>query len=577
MPKRPYFARPVIKVGASQKALEEKFMVLFEECVVDQSLIHPDMFEIHLRDRTGSTLKDCGMTHGTAVKLECVTAGSGGGVLIDGEVTALEARCDADGAVVVVRGYDKAHRLHSGRKTQTFKNEKVSDVATKLARDAGLKIGTVDDSGAVLDVISQHNQSDWEFLVAHAEELGFEVLVQEGKFYFRAPADSSEAPPEGDFDNNDDPNTLIYGDDLLEFHPRVSGAQQVGQIEVRSWDPEEKKAVVAQSAAASDHATLTGSTPSGLAGKFSASSAKFTHVSTPHRTQAQADKEASALAQHVGSSFAEAEGVCIGTPVVSAGAKVAISHVGHHFTGKYTITAARHTFDNFDGYMTHFTISGNQDRSMLGLMSGATAQQPDFHGVVCAQITDNNDPDTKGRVKLKFPWLSDSYETDWVRMTHPGSGPDSGSVWMPEVNDEVLVAFEHGDMRHPYVLGALHNGKDKSPLGDGLFDNGKVKRRGMVSRKGHKLIFFDDSSKSGVAIHSGNGKLKISINEQNGEIKITADKKVTITTSSDKITVQAGGAMDVIAQQKLTLKGNGVDIDAGGGSVSVTGSSIKLN
>ena len=573
MPQRPFFARPVVKVGGRE--LDSEIALALEEVIVDQSLIHPDMFELHLRDGTGKVLADSGLAHGTAVKLECVSSGSGGGVLIDGEVTSLESRLDHTGVLAVVRGYDKAHRLHSGRKTRTFKNSKISDVASQMAGDAGLQAGTITDSGTVLDVVSQHNQTDWEFLLSHADELGFEVVVETGKLHFRKPPQSSEAPSPGDYDNDSDPNTLIWGQDLLEFHPRISGAQQVGQVEVRSWDPDQKQAIVSTSSASSDHATLQLS-PSSLAGKLSASSAKHTHVTTPHRKQQQTDKEADAIAQHLGSSFAEADGMCVGTPIVKAGAKISISHVGQHFTGKYTITSARHCFDNYDGYVTRFTISGRQDRSMLGLMSGATAPQPDFHGVVCAQVTDNNDPDKKGRVKLKFPWLSGDYETDWVRMLHPGAGPSSGAVWVPEVNDEVLVAFEHGDMRHPYVLGSLFNGKDMPLLGDGIFDNGKVKRRGMVSRKGHKLLFFDDSSKSGVAIHSSDGNLKISINEQNGEIKIHANKKVTILTDSDKVSITAGGDMDLIAQKKLTLQGSQVAITSSG-DITMSGTPIKLN
>ena len=94
------------------------------------------------------------------------------------------------------------------------------------------------------------------------------------------------------------------------------------------------------------------------------------------------------------------------------------------------------------------------------------------------------DPQKLGRVRLKFPWLSDDYESDWARMLQAGAGPDSGACFLPEVNDEVLTAFEFGDVRRPVVIGGLHNGRDKPRLGDGLVDNGRVRRRGFVSRRG---------------------------------------------------------------------------------------------
>ena len=121
--------------------------------------------------------------------------------------------------------------------------------------------------------------------------------------------------------------------------------------------------------------------------------------------------------------------------------------------------------------------------------------------MVVALVTDVDDPDRAGRVKLSFPWLSDDYESWWARVAQLGAGDQRGAVWLPEVNDEVLVAFEHGDTRRPYVVGSLYNGVDLPRLGDGLVDasTGAVKRRGFVSKAGHRLVFLDDDAKSGVA------------------------------------------------------------------------------
>ena len=93
--------------------------------------------------------------------------------------------------------------------------------------------------------------------------------------------------------------------------------------------------------------------------------------------------------------------------------------------------------------------------------------------MVVALVTNNDDPDRMGRVKLKFPWLSDSYESDWATHDAGGAGPDSGACFLPEVNDEVLVAFEFGDVGKPVVVGGLHNGKDKPRLGTGCSTTGR--------------------------------------------------------------------------------------------------------
>src|SRR5207245_11601758 len=168
-------------------------------------------------------------------------------------------------------------------------------------------------------------------------------------------------------------------------------------------------------------------------------------------------------------------------------------------------------------------------------------------------VTDNNEPNNAARVKLKFPWLDDSYESDWARLAQLGAGPSSGALWIPEVNDEVLVAFEHGDIRRPFVVGNLYNGVDTPNEGSGLFDHGKVKRRGFISRKGHKFIFFDDPNKAGIAFISSDGNLKISLNETNSEIHISSQGKVHVQSQQD-MTLESQATLKLSAQQGITLE-----------------------
>ena len=95
-----------------------------------------------------------------------------------------------------------------------------------------------------------------------------------------------------------------------------------------------------------------------------------------------------------------------------------------------------------------------------------------------ALVTDVDDPQKLGRVKIKLPTLADDYESDWARVVQPGAGKTAVSVFLPEVGDEVLVAFEHGDIRRPYVLGGLWSVPHKPPLGDG-----PVRQRARPARR----------------------------------------------------------------------------------------------
>jgi uncharacterized protein involved in type VI secretion and phage assembly len=268
--------------------------------------------------------------------------------------------------------------------------------------------------------------------------------------------------------------------------------------------------------------------------------------------------------------------VARGNPKLKAGTPVSIGVVADDFAGKYVITSSRHVLDR-DGYRTRFTVSGRLDRSLLALAGAVngTAGRTSINGVVVAIVTANDDPEMLGRVKLRFPWLSDDYESDWTRMVQLGAGPDSGAVFLPEVNDEVLVAFEFGDIRRPYVVGSLWNGVDTPRLGDSLFDNGRVKRRGFVSRRGHRAIFFDADGDSGIALLTSDDKLRISLRESGTEIHVASDGTIVIESQRD-LTVKSGANLTVEASGNLTLKGSG-GVKIEGATVDIDGSPIMLN
>jgi phage protein D len=567
--------KPRIEVEGEPLAAEVE--TLLEQVVVDDHLHLPDMFLLSFRDAGNQVVRRAQLQIGARVKISVPGPGSGGAqLLIEGEVTGLEAEYDAVGSRALVRGYDGSHRLHRGRVTQTYQNVKDSDIALTVAQRAGLQAGTIDDSRTTHDHVSQVNLSDWDFLRARAAEIGFEVAVGEGRLHFRMPSPSRQAPAQGDL-RSSDPLQLVFGSDLLEFRPRVSSSEQVKDVKVRGWDPKAKRAVIGSAPAGTTSVQLP-ATPAALAQKFGGP----THVAVDHplATQREVDTTAAAVAEQIGSAVAEAEGVARGNPRLRAGTAISVGVVAADFVGRYTLTHTRHVFDS-RGYRTRFEVSGRQDRSLLGLVANggapgaAAGGGPPIHGVVVAQVTNNDDPDRQGRVKLKFPWLSDSYESDWARMTQVGAGPSSGAVFLPEVNDEVLVAFELGDVRRPIVIGGLHNGQDRPRLGDGLLDNGKVRRRGFVSRRGHRLGFFDDAGKSGIALITSNGGIRISLNETKNEIHVFCRGRVRIE-AQEELTLKGRQKVSIESGGELEMKGKSAKL-TGDSGVEVTGKQIKLN
>ncbi len=541
-----------------------------EQVVIDDHLHLPDTFVLSFRDLDRKVLSHAKLKIGSVVKISGTPLGGQlPEPLLTGEVTSIEAEYDPVGARAIVRGYDHSHRLHRGRRTETYRNVKDSDIAQQVARRAGIQVGTIDDSRTTHEHVSQANMSDWDFLRARAREIGFEVVVADGKLAFRKPTASSSAPGDGDFQSKN-PLQLVFGQDLLEFRPRITSSEQVKEVKVRGWDPLKKQGVVGSAPAGTTSAKLAVG-PGDLAAKFG--DPTYVAVDRPISSQNGVDAAAAAIAEQIGSAFAEADGIARGNPKLKAGVAVSVSVVSDEFAGGYTLTRTRHVFDQ-DGYRTYLVVSGRQERSILGLASfggsngSASAGGPPIYGLVVALVTNNDDPDGLARVRLKFPWLADGYESDWARLVQLGAGPDSGAVFIPEVNDEVLVGFEFGDIRRPYVVGSLWNGKDKPRLGEDLFDNGKIKRRGFVSRRGHRFIFFDDPGKSGIAMLTSDGSVRLALKETGSEVHLVCQGNVI---------VEAQGNVDITSKGNVSIEGTGGLSLKSSGVVEIKGSLIKLN
>jgi uncharacterized protein involved in type VI secretion and phage assembly len=196
------------------------------------------------------------------------------------------------------------------------------------------------------------------------------------------------------------------------------------------------------------------------------------------------------------------------------------------------------------------------------------------YGVVTALVTNNKDPEGLGRVKLKFPWLSDSEESDWARVASPMAGNQRGLFLLPEVDDQVLVAFEHGDPAFPFVLGSLWNGRQKPPETN---SDGKNNLRFLKSRSGHVVRLNDKEGEETIEIVDKSGKNSIVVSTKDNSITITADGDLKLTSTKGKVVVTGKGGVElksdagikVEAQQNLELKASGQTV--------VKGSTVNIN
>ena len=185
-----------------------------------------------------------------------------------------------------------------------------------------------------------------------------------------------------------------------------------------------------------------------------------------------------------------------------------------------------------------------------------------WYGVFPAQVLDIKDPDNQGRVKITLPWSPDAkggrYE-GWARLATLFGGNNRGSWFVPDVDDEVLVAFEQGDTRRPYVLGGLWNGRDRAPESmDGAGNNFKKVLR---SRNGVKVTLDDQDGQEKLVLETPGGQ-KITLKDGPGAVEIVDSNGNSVKLETAGITVTASAKVTVNASQ-IAVSAGLVTVDAG--------------
>lgn len=211
--------------------------------------------------------------------------------------------------------------------------------------------------------------------------------------------------------------------------------------------------------------------------------------------------------------------------------------------------------------------------SLYDLLEGQTSGSRQIPGVALAVVTNNEDPDAQGRIKVKYPWRNIEDESFWARCTTPMAGGDRGVYFLPEVGDEVLVAFENGDIDYPVIIGSLWSGRMKPPETN---SDGKNNRRLLKSRSGHLLIFDDTDGSERIEVIDKSGNNKVTIDTSGRTITIESDGDIELKAPKGKISldaaeislksqtatkIEAGAKMDVTTNAVLTLKGSIIKIN----------------
>ncbi|MEO0455327.1 MAG: VgrG-related protein [Cyanobacteria bacterium P01_A01_bin.114] len=597
-----FVATPTLKID--KKAASTDLMEDILQIVVEESLHLPGMFTLVIQNdyhageanykvwkheklfEIGKSI-EIGFSSSTTDSEEFDDENKG--TVITGEITAIETHFTSEAqAPIIVRGYDVSHRLHRGRQSRSFQNKTDADIVKSIASEVGISVGTVDatggpygygDIGGSSGYVFQQNQTNMEFLRERAARHGFELFVQDGKLNFRQP-------------KKDETLTLEWLQDIHSFRVRVSSAEQVKSVEVRGWDYSRKEVIAETISQAKQVLTDTdkgdgNKTASSFEGK--PKTPTLVMVDQPVSQAKEAQALAQALYDELGGEFVQADARSEGNPSIRPGRVIKLTGM-NQYNGSYYVTETRHLLHERI-YTTEFSVRGLRGGDLLQTLETKNTLQPG-QTLMVGIVADNKDPKGWGRVRVKLPTLTEAHMSNWARMVSMGAGPSQGADWLPEINDEVLVAFEHGDVHRPYVLGGVWNGKDKPPekIEDAIA-NGKVRLRTLKTRLGHTLQFVEEDkgdSKQGIYLTTA-GKHHIHLNDTEKYVEITSkeghklrlDDKAGETTLTTK-DGHGFSLSDKAKLAKLTMKGiakackflmdhNKKKVDIEAGEITLTG------
>jgi phage protein D len=527
---------------------------------VEESVQLPDHFEIRFDDPFFELFDSNRFTMGTRIEI-AFRAETDPLVVTAGELTAISVEQTPTGRhELVLSGLDLTHRLARAPKSRSYQSVTDADIASRIAGEYGLT-PEVDSTGEVHDYVLQASETDYAFLRRRASRIGFDFWISDKKFFFKKAPRGEGTPP-----------ILKWGQNLTRFNVRFASSERCDEVEIRGWDPVNKKAVTGRATESELGTDAPAGEEMAAAAKGAFGQVKRNAGHFPVTDQTQAEALAKSFLLRASGGEVVLRGDAIGDPRIGAGLMVKVEQVGSRLTGSYRVTSVEHIYGPGRPYVTRVVCGGKEPDGLADLVGNGmgNGERRGWGNLVVGIVTNNNDPEKLGRVKVTFPTLSAEDESTWARVITPGGGAKRGMQWLPEVDDEVFCGFELEDHTRPVVYGGVWSVPDPPPNPNAV-SNGKVQERLLVTRKESKLVFTDDPTPTVDLALTGE---KCKVHLEDSESKFTGDQNLSVSTGQ-KLVVSAA-QIEIKATQKLSLSGAMVEI-TGTGAVTVSGKPIKLN
>ncbi len=467
-----------------------------------------------------------------------------GPVLFRGEVTGIEFEHTGGGPPeLIVTVDDPIYKMAASTVSRTFLNQGYADIISTLISDHGLS-PEVTVTGGQPEYTLQSG-TDLEFLdaVSRRTDCAWSYDPTSQKVRVARPAVGTAVL------------TLGIDDDLHRLSVRAS-ARNAGEVTVRGWDPKKGVAVEAKNETLpSAESELVTAYPGRT------TTARTTRVVTGlgPTTVEEAKQLATSLARDARSEAVTLRGTTTLAGLLNPGDSVRIT--SKPVVGTYLVTEVEHLWDP-DGAYTTFVAGSHRPSGLVDVLGG---ERPDsgfrMDNLVAAVVVDVADEKKLGQVKVRYP-VPKGGGTDvvshWARTLSLGGGPKRGMMFIPEIDDEVLVAFEGGDTRRPVVLGGLFSESRGLPENSDKTEavkSSKVNYRRIASRSGNLVEMSDEDGKEHLLIAHGTARHSLKMDKDNGLVIDVKDAPIKITNGKGTIEITKTGDI-TIKGESITLTGN---------------------
>ena len=514
-------------------SVEGKDIKQFSSLSLSQSIFEHHNFRLvcpteAIDGTSGSIFNSSKNMIGGSISIQISSIKGQGTFKFAGVVTQVEsARHSGHAGDVIISGYSPTILLDNGPHCQSWEKKAIKNIAQDVLQQfpQNLLQPKVNPSyGETLSYVVQYKETAWQFLCRLSAAYG-EWLLYDGQKLILG-------PPQGD------KSKLIYGNNLHSFDMAIQ--VRPAKFEAVAYDYMNHEVYDGQPSGIDSKAGLNDLGKHALqkSEQFYGTQPKYWHNQFLTNKK-QLDDFITTRASMQGSNMIRFNGNS-GNPGVQVGDTVSIqgknifSQQDESF-GDYTIISVVHHCDGQGNYSNDF-ISIPASVKMPPVAVRAEPQSE----TQSALVTDNNDPKGLGRVRVKFYWMEDGEKAPWLRIASPHGGDGKGMYFIPEVGEEVIVAFEGNSPTKPFVLGMVWHGKAKTN-----FANSGNDVKALQTRSGIMIVMDDDAGSLHVADAKGND-MKMN---GDGDINITSSENIVLTCGDAKIEMKKDGTINITGKE----------------------------